>query len=1194
MNVMDNFLIGSNLDGMGLFDDVYIRIPWEDTFKVFLIQLKHREKPGLISQQQMIKPNGNFSILKYYNSYCSIEDAYNGVKESENRDLLQEIKFENYTFVLYTNSSVEHKSENIKMNDQSAETMLLTGDHSQEIFSFGKKDQRIWRLHSKDRERYQTFLSRFRFYSRQSDVNQLQGLIKSEICKCANVKYNEANELYASLSKLMERWWNTENAFLTSYCPQWNELLTDYLNSKMLRMLEVVQYRFRDDSFQYINRYLTDNSLLNVVIPGVDNYVNCLKFFSKLDSWYPHRYLLMDVDDVFHKMEQVLSLCRKGYCKVLVVSIPALCNVEHLMKSLSSQFCKIILVSESRICTGDNWTYYEDVWTLDQLTPDSQTHILNNTIQFQGEPVSLKDFPIQDIGRNVCGKVLGTLLQGYTLKIGCSLSKIEEIYTSRTLQHDVILKDNCFQEFHQHDLFAISDIPLDHRLSLCRKASNIVILSHSSTKFPQTYDGDHQDVDKFKELCLTSTCKAVHWVIYENGLMIWKESFGSIATPSKYIVPFSDKCTGKYNCIHSKVEEENWTNKLLLITGEPRIGKTTLLRKVARDTKHKLPTSWIVLVSLSKYTKLFNDILDENINIVNIIDILSIAAEVETSTCPVFARKSLKESLDIPSNVTILLDAVDEISPNYFELVVRIIKLLLRTNLSHVWVTSRRNLQIKLKEALSTIPLLLQPFTDDDQLTFLQKYIHKCGVNIHPKIVMDFLKYVKKQWGSAGRHISAVPVYNQMMAEAICQLFPEGTRPENNDVIVRQFKLHHLYELFIKTKRHYYYENNGVDSTNPAFLGSIRRENNYFTDMHTKCALHAIFSKEELRSLAVSEIEFEVKSFLNKVELEMTGVIDCVIKGKAKFVHKSFAEYLVAKWLFKEWKKVSNGIQHADKSLFAGLLKIITNILVKLYLWRWDFKYVKFEVLYEEKYSNVRYFFDGLLSENCELHEAVLSGNTEWVKEALKSGIPVDRVDQSGRLAIHLAASYGQSEVTKLLLAAGSPINLPCGLLGWTPLRFADKMRAWSTVECLLQYGSSISDMPLFIQQVKEQNGGHTLLWAAQEDKYHLTRLLLQLGVTADVKDNGDRTPLILASLSGHAEIVRVLLDNGADINCSDELGFTPLMHAVENCHLNVANLLLARGADRNSNMLLTRAISIGSSAMVEMLLEYNTNIRLH
>jgi ankyrin repeat protein len=83
---------------------------------------------------------------------------------------------------------------------------------------------------------------------------------------------------------------------------------------------------------------------------------------------------------------------------------------------------------------------------------------------------------------------------------------------------------------------------------------------------------------------------------------------------------------------------------------------------------------------------------------------------------------------------------------------------------------------------------------------------------------------------------------------------------------------------------------------------------------------------------------------------------------------------------------------------------------------------------------------------------------------------------------------------------------------------------------------------------------GHALILA----------FLAKLGQSMSIRSTPPhgRTPLMLASVGGHATAVRCLVDLGARLDVTDRAGYTALMLAAHRGHADVAHVLLAGGAD--------------------------------
>ncbi|HEY7211700.1 MAG TPA: ankyrin repeat domain-containing protein [Bryobacteraceae bacterium] len=146
---------------------------------------------------------------------------------------------------------------------------------------------------------------------------------------------------------------------------------------------------------------------------------------------------------------------------------------------------------------------------------------------------------------------------------------------------------------------------------------------------------------------------------------------------------------------------------------------------------------------------------------------------------------------------------------------------------------------------------------------------------------------------------------------------------------------------------------------------------------------------------------------------------------------------------------------------------------------------------------------------NTPLLASAYANDTESIKIFLEKGADVNARNIAGLNALMFAASHGNVEIVRALLARGANVNEQSGPTIAPPVR-------------------------------------HGLIAV------------------------GKLSPLMLAVTSGSAETVRLLLQAGADVNAKDVRGMTPLMLAIATDHPNdvIVGMLLAKGPamDAKSN----------------------------
>ena len=105
------------------------------------------------------------------------------------------------------------------------------------------------------------------------------------------------------------------------------------------------------------------------------------------------------------------------------------------------------------------------------------------------------------------------------------------------------------------------------------------------------------------------------------------------------------------------------------------------------------------------------------------------------------------------------------------------------------------------------------------------------------------------------------------------------------------------------------------------------------------------------------------------------------------------------------------------------------------------------------------------------IHDVVLDGNIEAVKQHIADGTDVNAKNKYGRTPLHRAASLGRREIAGLLIANGADVN--ANSYGWTPLHNAASWGRKEIVELLIAGGADVN--------AKDNAGTTPLDWAIKQ-----------------------------------------------------------------------------------------------------------------
>lgn len=224
------------------------------------------------------------------------------------------------------------------------------------------------------------------------------------------------------------------------------------------------------------------------------------------------------------------------------------------------------------------------------------------------------------------------------------------------------------------------------------------------------------------------------------------------------------------------------------------------------------------------------------------------------------------------------------------------------------------------------------------------------------------------------------------------------------------------------------------------------------------------------------------------------------------------------------------------------------------------------------------------------LHVAAQRGNIEVTRLLLqRNDLDVNRRNMFGRSALMRAVEAGQGDVCEMLQQAGANSNLVEDLsCHGNAIHVATVNNHVAILHTLLKAGAELG---------KRCADGHTELHHAASGGYtDCVRTLLKHGALVNELNRYGDTPLLLAAKNNHPDVVQVLLDHQADVNATCFGRQTALYVAVIRNHVKCARKLLEAGANPNqvadmTSTLLIQAASMGSRAMVDLLLNYDIDV---
>ncbi|XP_069670325.1 uncharacterized protein [Periplaneta americana] len=1013
INNRKSFCIATNMKAAGKFDDLILRVDGN----TLLVQLKHKEGTQNAEKRRKYMIDQIFKIHEHYYSYLKTRKYWGW-----DPDLQHWGPFSNAQFVVYTNAALDEDGG----VDTDFHTFLMTGGKCKRFY--GNDFPTL-----KNNPYFNQFLHQFRFYTEQASQEQLDSLIRTELRRALGT-----DSQFQTFLTNIENWRKGPGTYLTESVEFWKNMVkcnVDDLNREKVDQLAKFNLQFDERELNSFRQKLPEGGRLLSVQNS--NVLTCLKVHQSIE-----KKILVDANVLEERMSEVLALWgRWPGCDVLVIDgwVEAIEKIAHNLGSGKT----LVLIHDSEKGRELNSLSHKDEFRFGQLNKESQDQILDSEINFRGEPVKLNTL-IDDIAFSEIAnaEIVTHILSGVIENVGDKSTQQNEHYIPRKFCSRSHVSETIFSD--DRECLVVSGLSLQALREIVQHRKEVEIFDetkHSEEGLCRCFViRGREDFEKAKKVF-----ERIHWLHKEETGFIWKESNGSMSFIKSYLMDVTS--------IRSLQEVMLLSDKVKLLVAYPGMGKSTEILNLAQEFKRHDPACWVVTVVLNEHTDYLSNSGDSAVE-------LLLQAGKFTSD---FATSLLKHELHHGGNIVILIDGFDEISPDYAEKVLHILRqLIMVCKFKQLWITSRSLMKDTLEEKFSCLSFALQPFTKQDQRDFLAKLWNDINVGLYDLgiFIANLLEVTGNSLNDKLGKFTEIPLQTFMLAE-VFRSEASNFCQSGEMKLDRKLDLLELYNRFVDRKfKIFFYEKGRLDEpvTNLVQHRSLQLQREEYEKDHMACAVHALLKTEDFNKLNFcKDVMRRVEGFQDRFRNgnEKSGIVVQILNSTAMFIHRTFLEFFAAKWFIKYFKDEREYIE---------------------------------DILFREEFVIVREFFDRMLAEGLELHTAILNEDKDYVLKLLSSSeCDVNGEDKGGRTPLQLviisqfeshdfSPSKASCEIMELLLQNDCDYKAGEEVFHWRPLTLADKIQARSAVDRLLGSHPESSDMIIFTMELIRSEGGNEFL----------------------------------------------------------------------------------------------------------------------
>ncbi|CAL8070776.1 unnamed protein product [Orchesella dallaii] len=511
----------------------------------------------------------------------------------------------------------------------------------------------------------------------------------------------------------------------------------------------------------------------------------------------------------------------------------------------------------------------------------------NRLVLYQGRSLRLAHFEKHDF-QTLDGRLLVQLANGETPTIVRSRVPLQiEHYVDRTIMEAHTLKREVF-ESKTNDVFVIQGIQSWELTKLAGGCETDVSGNQTRRLTVKFILLEHER--DFKTISEVATVP-VHWIhlttaaSFSDVTFTWVKSHGCVQTLKKYARrSFYQQGFGVAQILSA-------TNNVFLISGSPGIGKTCELVNIAHEIMKRDENIYVQFINLKQFVQALEY---EKINLDSIVSLIA-----EQSSKFLFGRKMVHDYLR-EKRCLLMFDGFDEVLSHQVKTALEVLQIVITLKSVLVLVTTRLHMRDELENALSTLAYELKPLDDSDQMVLLLKFWELHGIEANTSVQQFARSHLKLLQDSMidepNNQIAGIPLQCQFLAETCledverCSKMRSSHISRNED---KNYSIFDMYQAHMNMRLEKISKHDSLLRRLLRYVLNMKKHYEIIKEAHMYYALNLFFSEhvDSFQSLNSSSISLN--------ELCGLGILEATNLNDIRFVHRSFAEYLVA-WFVVE------------------------------------------------------------------------------------------------------------------------------------------------------------------------------------------------------------------------------------------------------------------------------------------------------